>query len=248
MGANQAACDFGFVPGGTENWNGSAGSAPARVPGPAAGRGEASSRHTSEMLEAQIKRIASALHDDAGQLLALIQIRLAEALDRLPDRDACSFDEVHALLGQLETQLRRFSHELRPTILDDYGLGPAIEFLGEGFCQRTGVRVGFTFRLEARLGSAAELALYRVIQEALINTGKHARATQVQIRIRSAGERVRCVIQDNGTGFDPGARGKRGLGLIGMRERVEGLGGELAVRSRPGRGTSLVVTLPRSSA
>ncbi|MBZ5724042.1 MAG: sensor histidine kinase [Acidobacteriia bacterium] len=246
MRANAVAYDLGFCSGGSEELNGAAARAPALVPDPIPGR--AASRHTSEMLEAQIKRIASALHDDAGQLLALIQIRLAEALGHVPHHGAGSFDEVQALLGQLETQLRRFSHELRPTILDDYGLVSAIEFLAAGFAQRTGVKVVFTSRLEGRLDSAAELTLYRVLQESLTNAGKHARATLVRIRMCSSGERVRCAIQDNGTGFDPGARGKRGLGLLGMRERVEGLGGALEVKSQPGRGTRVVVSLPRSLA
>ncbi len=205
---------------------------------------DAALRHTGEMLEAQLKRIASALHDDAGQLVALIQIRLAEALSQVPEHCASSFAEVHELLGQLETQLRHFSHELRPTILDDCGLVPAIELLIEGFSRRTGIRVGFTSSLESRVDSAAEVALYRAVQEALINAGRYSGATLVRICVRTAGPWVRCVIQDNGAGFDMGAKGKGGLGLIGMRERVEGLEGRLAIQSQPGRGTELAISLP----
>ncbi|MBZ5724044.1 MAG: hypothetical protein LAP87_03530 [Acidobacteriia bacterium] len=204
--------------------------------------------HTSEMLEAQIKRIAGALHDDAGQLLALIQIRLAEALSQMPGHCASSFAEVHALLGQLETQLRDFSHELRPTILDDCGLAPALEILLEGFSRRTGIRAALTTALESRVDPAAEVALYRAVQEALINAGRYSGATLVRICVRTVGRQVRCVIQDNGVGFDMSARGQGGLGLLGMRERVEGLGGHLAIQSQPGRGTELVIRLPLAAA
>jgi signal transduction histidine kinase len=207
--------------------------------------GTTAARHcTYDRLEAEIKRIACALHDESGQTLTLVHLKLAQAMRRLPSGCASHFDEVTTLLTDLERQLRNFSHELRPPILDDFGLVPAVEFLAESFSQRKGIAISVKGSTGGRLGPSAEIAFYRAVQEALTNAGKHARATRITIQFRRGAETVTCVIRDDGIGFDMSAQRRRGLGLIGMRERVEILGGSVAIESRPGKGMGLVIKIP----
>ncbi|HSB68023.1 MAG TPA: GAF domain-containing sensor histidine kinase [Candidatus Methylomirabilis sp.] len=196
--------------------------------------------------EEEARRIAHELHDEAGQLLASVHIALDELAGQVPER-AATFRDLHGLLDRVEGQLRRLSREIRPSILDDLGLGPALEWLAQGVAERTGLAISVAGP-ERRLSPAVETALYRVVQEALTNAGRHARARKVGIEIRAEGPTVRATVQDDGQGFDVGAalarRGDRGLGLIGMRERVEALGGALNIVSAPGTGTRLSVSIP----
>lgn len=196
--------------------------------------------------EEEARRIAHELHDEAGQLLASVHI----ALDGLAGSDPAQREPVrrlHGLLDRVEQQLRRLSRELRPTILDDLGLTPALEWLAKGVSERTGVVVTVRAPI-GRLPALVETALYRVIQEALTNAGRHASASTVQVGVRAMEDAVEASVVDDGRGFDAGAalsrRGDRGLGLIGMRERVETLGGWLRVASEPGGGTRLTVRIP----
>src|ERR1017187_6853715 len=141
--------------------------------------------------------------------------------------------EVKGLLNDVEHQLRHLSHELRPTLLDDLGLVPAIEFLSEGVAKRTGIHVAIRSSYARRLPAPIETALYRVVQEALNNISKHAQAVSVRIRLRSYGKAVQCSITDDGVGFDPSAVKNNpqghGLGLLGMREKLQPLGGVVEI-------------------
>src|SRR5206468_7695550 len=156
--------------------------------------------------------------------------------------------EVRTRLEQVEAQLRRLSHELRPTILDDLGLKPAIEFLADGISKRTGRPVVVKASISERLPGPVETAMYRIVQEALTNVIKHAQATQAVVHLVRHQEALVCSIADNGRGFSGGARSLRthneGLGLIGMRERAASLGGTLSIDSSPGRGTTLKIVVP----
>jgi signal transduction histidine kinase len=167
-------------------------------------------------------------------------------IQQIPE-GAGTLREVHALLDRVETQLRRLSRELRPTILDDLGLAPALEWLAQGVADRTGLPITVV-ALSDRLPPEVETAAYRIVQEALTNVVRHARASKVQVEVRRDDSTVRAVIRDDGQGFDVAAtlarRGDRGLGLIGMRERVEALGGKLSIESSPGRGTEVSLTIP----
>ncbi len=202
----------------------------------------------NEMLEEEAKRIARALHDEAGQLLATVHIALAEVARELPPPVRKRLQEVRGLLNQIEGQLRHLSHELRPTILDDLGLCPALEFLAQGVSTRTGLLITVKGSTEGRLPLSIETALYRIVQEALTNISKHARATRVRIQFQRAARRIRCVVRDDGIGFDVPSvlhrKGEQGLGLIGIRERLNALGGTLQITSAPGRGTELLITIP----
>ncbi|NJD67493.1 MAG: PAS domain S-box protein [candidate division NC10 bacterium] len=211
-------------------------------------RVETALRHLNETLEQESRRIAHALHDEAGQLLAAVDIALDEFAHELPPPAQPHLQEVKALLDQIEAQLRHVSHELRPTVLDDLGLVPALEFLAEGVSARTGLSITVEGPTTGRLPLAIETALYRTVQEALTNVTKHAQAKSVSVQVKRENRRLRCTIRDDGIGFDASAvqtrKGERGLGLIGIRERLDALGGRLQITSAPGRGTELAITVP----
>jgi signal transduction histidine kinase len=205
-------------------------------------------RRLNEALEEEARRIAHALHDEAGQLLASVHIRLEEVAGELPPPARARLRDVRGLLDQIEAQLRRLSHELRPTILDDLGLQPALDFLAQGVSARAGLAITVEGSTAGRLPGPVETVLYRIVQEALTNVSKHARATRVTVRIERDARGVRCSIRDDGIGFDAPAvlarRGRGGLGLIGMRERLAPVGGRLELTSAPGHGTTLAVEVP----
>jgi len=160
-------------------------------------------------------------------------------------------ERVKELLNQAEEQLRRLSHELRPTILDNLGLCPALEFLAQGVSRRTGLSIAVEGGTEGRLASSVETALYRLVQEALNNVTRHAQAKCVTVRLQRDARVIRCTIGDDGVGFDVTSvfarKREQGLGLIGMRERVNSVGGTLQIISAPGGGTTIAVELSLQS-
>lgn len=198
----------------------------------------------NEQLEAETRRLAHALHDEAGQLLAAVYIELDATVARLPAAQRSPFARVRELLGGVEEQLRRLSHELRPTILDDLGLQQALAYLAEGITRRYGIEIEVTGSADRRLPSQLETALYRAVQEALNNVAKHAGARRVLIDLRCDSRTIECVVRDDGAGFDCTAVAGHGLGLAGMRERLHGVNGELVVHSSPGLGTELRISAP----
>jgi two-component system sensor histidine kinase UhpB len=181
----------------------------------------------SNSMRREIKRIAYAVHDEAGQLLVAVHLALADVARELPRPQKEQVGCIEELLNQVEKQLRRYSHELRPTVLDDLGWIPAIRFLAEGVSTVVG-----------RLPGPMEIALYRIVQEALTNAAKHLKASRVRIRIGRKNRLFCCSIEDDGVGFDVRAvqsGGKRrGLGLIGMQERLNGIGGTPSIDSARG--------------
>jgi len=151
------------------------------------------------------------------------------------------------MLNQLRTFTTVF-HELRPTILDDLGWIPAIRFLAEGISKRAGLPIHIDAAVSGRLPSAIETTLYRIVQEALTNAVKHAKASNIWIRAWRENLVLCGSIRDDGGGFDSSqARaipGRKGLGLIAMQERVTAIGGTLQIDSRPGLGTELSIRIP----
>jgi signal transduction histidine kinase len=205
-------------------------------------------RQLNETLEEEIKRIAYAVHDEAGQLLVAVHLALADVARGLPEPQRGQLVRIEELLNQVEKQLRRYSHELRPTVLDDLGWIPAIRFLAEGVAKRANLTIQIKTTVAGRLPGPMEIALYRIVQEALTNAAKHAKASRVSIRIGRKNRLFCCSIEDDGVGFDVGAvqsdRKRRGLGLIAMQERLNGIGGTLSIDSARGRGTRLLIQLP----
>lgn len=207
---------------------------------------------SNEMREQTAKRIAHELHDEAGQLLAAIQIEVDSVLTNLQPPEQVRLRNVKDLVAEVTARFRGLAHELRPTMLDDLGLIPALEFLAQGFLNRRGIRVTITGSTEERLAPSIETVLYRVVQEAMTNVAKHAKATEVAITIVRDSEELTCCIKDNGLGFDPAAVGcgkeHQGLGLLSIRERVSAVGGSFELTSRIGQGTELCVHIPLSGA
>src|SRR5467141_390080 len=205
-------------------------------------------RHLNETLEEEIKRIAYAVHDEAGQLLVAVHLALAEVAPELPERQQVQVAQIKELLNQVEKHLRRYSHELRPTILDDLGWIPAIRFLAEGISKRAALPIHIDASVSERLPGPIETTLYRIVQEALTNAVKHAKAGNVWIRAWRENLLLCCSIRDDGGGFDScqaqARAGRKGLGLIEMQERVTSIGGTLRIESRPGQGTELSIRLP----
>jgi signal transduction histidine kinase len=205
-------------------------------------------RHLNERLEEEIKRIAYAVHDEAGQLLVAVHLALADVARELPEPQKVQVGQIEDLVSQVEKQLRRYSHELRPTVLDDLGWIPAIRFLAEGVSRRANLTIQIKTTVAGRLPSTIEIALYRIVQEALTNAAKHSKASRVWIRIGRKNGIFCCSIEDDGKGFDVRAvqsdSKRRGLGLIGMQERLNAIGGTLSIDSALGRGTRLLIQLP----
>jgi signal transduction histidine kinase len=203
-------------------------------------------RHFNEVLEQEAKRIANALHDEAGQLLVAVYIALHDLCNEVPAVQPHIL-KVTQLLDQIEVQLRRLSHELMPALLSDLGLVPALRYLFEGLAQRSQLQISIDAVPEQRLPRRVEATLYHVAKEALHNVVKHARATAVWIRFQRTADSICCCIRDNGTGFDPASiaarQGEQGFGLIGMRERLSVVGGSMQINSG-GSGTELVITIP----
>lgn len=202
-------------------------------------------RHLNETLERELKRVAHVLHDEAGQLLASVHLAIVDVASEFPPAARARFETVERLLAQIESELRSLSHEWCPTVLDDLGLLPALEFLAEKVARRTGIEVCVIGAAGARLPGAVEMALYRVAQEALNNAVKHAAARAVWIELQRLPHEVICSIRDDGKGFDANRRpAVRGLGLIGIRERLTALGGSLRLVTRPANGTTIHAAIP----
>jgi signal transduction histidine kinase len=211
----------------------------------AAQDGGAAFSQVNEILEAELRRVAHALHDEAGQLLASVHLAIADLAGELGDGGQERLQPILGLLNRIELELRNLSHELRPTLLDDLGLLDALQSLAERVAKRSGLDVSVVDRLGERLPPTIETALYRIVQEAMNNAVKHARAGKVEIELRRKGECIACSVRDDGIGFDPMCpSAQRGLGLGGIRARVRSVGGWLHVSSEPGRGTTVLTELP----
>lgn len=209
---------------------------------------EALSVRLLEVQEVERRYIARELHDQIGQLLTGLSLFL-EFDPRLPaDAVRAKFDEARRLVGQLIDQVHTLSLDLRPAMLDDLGLLPALLWHFERYTTLTGVRVRFDHQgLERRRFIAnIETALYRVVQEALTNVARHAQVSAVRVFVQADEAALSAQIEDAGVGFDFQATEAAHVssGLSGMRERAALLGGQLSIESAPGNGTQLTLILP----
>lgn len=195
--------------------------------------------------EVERRRLARELHDGIGQSLTSVLLGLG-ALERAgPLGEAhAEIDALRELVVETLQDVRRMAVELRPKALDDFGLVPALRRLGHAITETSGLVVHVEARLgSARLPAALETAIYRIAQEALTNTLRHAAARHASIVLTRKNTTVSVVIEDDGSGFDTEA-GVDGTGLAGMRERVGLFDGVFAVEAAPGKGTTLLVDLP----
>jgi signal transduction histidine kinase len=203
-------------------------------------------RRVVEAQELERRRLARELHDETGQALTSILLALRpleDALEKAENRAAVA--ELRELVVATLQDVRRLAVELRPKVLDDFGLVPALERLTGTFAEQTGIKVDFEARAGAeRFPAEVETAIYRIVQESLTNVVKHAHAQRVSILVTRRDGALTAVVEDDGRGFDTAERGG-GFGLEGMRERVELLDGRLAVESGEA-GTTLVAEVPLS--
>jgi len=212
------------------------------------------SRQILEAQEVERKRISRELHDEIAQVLTAVNLHLAalkkEAAPSGKDLKR-KIARTQRLVEKSVNIVHQFAGQLRPTALDDLGLIPALRSYMKGFTRRTGLPIRFTTFTPGRteqLDSAKRTVLYRVAQEALVNVAKHAHASLVKVRIQQLHRVIRMDVNDNGKSFDVqrvlSAKRNKGLGLLGMRERVEMVGGHFAVESAPGKGTTIRAEIP----
>jgi PAS domain S-box-containing protein len=204
--------------------------------------------------ESERRTIARELHDEIGQALTAVSVNL-QTLHTMPDSpDRLDIlDESVTITQQTLRQVRDLSLDLRPSLLDDLGLGPALRW----YLERQAQRVGCAVTLEDELGDTRypapiETTCFRVAQEALTNVVRHSNARAVRVSVRRDGDEIRLTIEDDGTGFDVDAARERAskghsLGLLGMEERALLAGGRIEITSRPGSGTRVVARLPVAS-
>ncbi len=210
-----------------------------------------------ETQEAERHRIARDLHDHLGQQLTALRLKL-ESVRAMCGDNAELIDEVNEMqkfAARLDLDINYLAWELRPTELDQLGLQDALRSFVREWSQTYGIAADFhsTVNIDGRLHADLETNLYRIVQEALNNILKHAKATTVSVLLDERGDRIVLIIEDNGDGFEPKSTAKngssgKGLGLIGMRERTALLGGAMEIESRPGDGTTIYARVPLRSA
>ncbi|HEX6939920.1 MAG TPA: sensor histidine kinase [Longimicrobiales bacterium] len=205
--------------------------------------------HALGAAEEERKRIARELHDGIAQTLAALRIRLRLARDARTDADReALLEEVSEAIGTATEEVRRIARGLRPPALDMLGLAAAIESHARTLAEATGIVIESDLApVGGLLTPEAELALYRVFQEALSNVVRHADASRVELRLRPRAGFVEAVIRDDGRGFavdEAMAEDGRGLGLFGMKERASYVGGRVDIESRPGAGTRVCAVIP----
>ena len=209
---------------------------------------QALSRRLVEVQEDERRYIARELHDEAAQALTSVQMGLS-LLERQVEHAAPVRSRLNdlnrALDGVLENLSRLINH-LRPASLDHLGLAPALRQYIKGISEQHQITVAYeTLGLYERLAPDVEAAIYRIVQEALGNVVRHAHATRVDVLLERRGDKLIVLVEDNGIGLDLLAvEDSRSLGLAGMRERAEMLGGTFVVESAPGAGTTVLVEVP----
>lgn len=206
------------------------------------------SRQLVQAQEEERKSISRELHDEVGQMLTALRMEL-RSLQELRSSPEPEFNEhledAKRLAEQSLRALRDLAMGLRPSMLDDLGLGSAVQWQARQFSKHTGIPVNV--QLDGLPGSLPEqhrTCVYRLVQEALTNCARHARAKSIDVSVVDHDGELAVSVKDDGVGFDPSAMRGRGLGLIGIQERVMELGGELRLISNQQHGTSLSATIP----
>ena len=201
--------------------------------------------------EEERKRLARDLHDQIGQILTAIKMDMAWVLRQLPEVGNAVHDRIASsvkLINEGVMSMRSICNGLRPGILDDLGLVAAIEWQGNEFASRTGIKIKATLpQGELRLNNDRATAVFRIFQESLTNVARHAAAKTIRIRLFEANEELTLIVKDDGMGFCEAEVG-RSLGLLGMKERAQMSGGNVQISSSPGKGTTVTVRVPLRAA
>ncbi|OZG72284.1 histidine kinase [Hahella sp. CCB-MM4] len=211
------------------------------------------SHKTVQHQEEERRRVSRELHDGINQLLVSVKYRLEAAMANIPDSGGVARDSLvkgEEVLNRAIQEVRRISHDLRPSVLDDLGLLAALNQLLDDFRERTGISMDVDIQpQQSEISEEVATTLYRIVQEALSNIEKHAQATRLTLSLEEDAEGLFLCISDNGVGIvkkDDFAR--RGIGLRNMRERVEFLGGEFELSSRAGNGTRIMASFKQYQA
>ncbi len=199
--------------------------------------------------EEERRAISRELHDEVGQSLSALLMEAGNAAASVPNDSIDVRRHVESIKKLAEASvaiIRNMTLLLRPSMLDDFGLVPALEWQAREVSKRTGLRVHVTAdEASGELPDDLRTCIYRVVQEALHNCARHSHARSVQVVVKQEGSKIILSVEDDGRGFD--ARRVRGLGLVGMEERVNHLGGAFEIESEPGGGTRVAVELPLAS-
>ncbi len=206
------------------------------------------SRQLVRAQEEERRSISRELHDEIGQMLTALRMELRNLQDlRVAPEEQFQehVEDARRLAEQSLRAVRDMAMGLRPSMLDDLGLGSAVQWQARQFSKHSGVPVNVQIEGPlAQLPDRHRTCVYRLVQEALTNCGRHARAKTIGVTIRSRGDSLLVEVRDDGVGFDASSTRGRGLGLLGMQERVRELGGNITLKSHPGSGTSLVAAIP----
>jgi signal transduction histidine kinase len=193
--------------------------------------------------EEERRALSRELHDEVAQAFSAVLMEAENLLDLDPSPEVrAHLDSIRGVAAKGMNEIRNMALLLRPSMLDDFGLLPALEWQAREIGKRTGLRVQVASEISAELPEEHKTSVFRVVQEALNNCAQHAQASAVQVCVKHEAGEILLTVQDDGSGFDP--ERVRGLGLLGMEERARHLGGTFQIDSRPGRGTLLRVTLP----
>ena len=202
----------------------------------------------SAVREQEKKRIARELHDDLAQSITALKMDTIWVRDHLASHPEQAVERLAGMLAMLDesaASTRRIAADLRPLLLDDLGLQPAIEWLTQNFTQRTGVACTLDADEELALPEPYATAVFRIVQESLVNIAKHAKASRVHVSVSRTPSHVAMRVRDNGQGFDAAApRKSNSLGLAGIRERGSMLKGTVRIDSQPGGGTTIQADIP----
>lgn len=206
------------------------------------------SRRLVQAQEGERKALSRELHDEIGQTLTALGIEVAN-LEKLRVSDGDIFhervEEAKRLNADAMRAIRDLAMGLRPSMLDDFGLEPALEWQGREFSRHTGVPASVQVQgVLDELTDAQRTCIYRVVQEALTNCARHANARNVLVAVHANGDLVNVIVQDDGAGFNSAKKAQGGLGLVGMKERVEAIDGRVSIVSQPNRGTTVRVEIP----
>jgi signal transduction histidine kinase len=207
------------------------------------------SERIEQMREAERTRIARELHDELGQLLTGIKLDFSATVRRLRELRTPGdvTDRLQSAMGQVDiaiAMVRRISTDLRPAALDHRDLGGAIEDEARRVAARSGLRIRVANRVGENVAPELATAAFRIFQEALTNAVRHSQGTAITARVATRNGCLHMFLRDNGVGMPAGQQLDESLGLLGMQERARSVGGQLGIRSRPGRGTVVSFLLP----
>jgi signal transduction histidine kinase len=207
------------------------------------------SSHLQSIREKERKNLAREIHDELGQSLTALNLNSSWLLDHLPPEHEQLRGKVKVMLEIIDstiTKVKRLSTELRPGLLDDLGIIAAIEWQSKKFQETTGIRCSIRSPFpEIDLDKERSTAIFRIFQETLTNVARHASATMVRVQLREKSKKLILKVEDNGIGItEEQIAAQRSLGLLGIRERVRSLRGELKIKGIPALGTTVIVSIP----